>query len=59
MCDKYEAAGQDVDDSMAQAHCMATYTHREYLIITAFQQQLQLYKCTSILNFARTAFIVC
>jgi len=38
--EQYGGAEEAVEDNVADAHCMATNTHSEYLIITTFPQHL-------------------
>jgi len=38
--ENYGGAEEAIEDNVAHAHCMATNTHSEYVIITAFQQYL-------------------
>jgi hypothetical protein len=57
--DKYGVAGKATDDMAAHAHCMTKNTNKQYLIISAFQEQLRLEEGASILSFAHTDFVVC
>jgi len=54
---KYGEAGHAIDDNVAHAHCMVKNTYSEYLIVTCFQQELQLDEGVAISNFTNTALL--